>query len=613
MLDVGGTLFFAGDDGLTGPELWVSDGTAAGTRLILDILPGIDGSSPFPIAAAGGRALIYADDGDHGREPWVSDGTEAGTAMACDIRPGPGSSTFPFSYSFAAEALGLAGGTFLFQADDGTNGAEIWSTDGTPAGTVLVEDIAPGADGSYPHGFTDLGGVVLFTAWSPDSGYELWKTDGAGAATTEMVEDIRPGSDNATPTEITRVGNRAFFRAYDGTHGAELWVSDGTAAGTDLVEDILPGTDSPFFSGQRFGFADLAGKLLFFTFDVSVPTVAFWTSDGTAAGTSPVIDFAGAVFPSALLFSTGQLAVGPHVYFRAYGPDGLELWKTDGSAAGTGQVADITRLTSSVSVFHANVVLTEAWSVHGDRVEFPASDGLSGEEIWTSDGTEAGTSLLADLLAGEESSYPTVLTPLGPLTLFLSTEGLAGTDGTPAGTGLVTGGTVPGAAELHGLPGRALLRRFRYRRRHGVLEDRRQRGGHGAGGGHPARNRQLGAVLPSGFRGFRWHAVLQRLGQLRRHGAVEERRHRSRHPAGGGPAARPRLLLPRPADGRGRRAVLLRLRRRQRARAVDERRHSSRHAPRRRRPARARLRAAGAAIRREAAGGGRLPALLRGQ
>ena len=79
-------------------------------------------------------AYFVADDAAHGHQVWVSDGTPAGTVLVSDIKP---SGFRPYSATY----LGTLGDIVFFFADDRAHGRELWRTDGTPAGTWLVKDI----------------------------------------------------------------------------------------------------------------------------------------------------------------------------------------------------------------------------------------------------------------------------------------------------------------------------------------------------------------------------------------------------------------------------------------------------------------------------------------
>ncbi|RLB88642.1 MAG: hypothetical protein DRH10_07285, partial [Deltaproteobacteria bacterium] len=102
-----------------------------------------------------------------------------------------------------------------FTADDGTNGRELWTTDGTSANTTMVKDINPGAGGSDPTGLTNLNNVLYFTADDGTNGRELWMSDGTSANTT-MVKDINPGAGGSDPTGLTNLNNVLYFTADDG-------------------------------------------------------------------------------------------------------------------------------------------------------------------------------------------------------------------------------------------------------------------------------------------------------------------------------------------------------------------------------------------------------------
>ena len=110
-----------------------------------------------------------------------------------------------------------------------------------PRTLTLLKDINPGAASSSPTDFTTVGGTTYFAANDGVHGDELWKSNGTAAGTV-LVADIDPGSGSSNPTDLTNVNGTLFFAANDGVHGNELWKSNGTAAGTVLVKDINPGS-----------------------------------------------------------------------------------------------------------------------------------------------------------------------------------------------------------------------------------------------------------------------------------------------------------------------------------------------------------------------------------
>jgi ELWxxDGT repeat protein len=98
----------------------------------------------------------------------------------------------------------------LFAATDGISGTELWRSDGTSAGTVLVKDINPGAADSFPTGFFNWNGSVYFSAIDSLSGRELWKTDGTVAGTMR-VKDIEPGPQDSMSGGSIRPGNGELY------------------------------------------------------------------------------------------------------------------------------------------------------------------------------------------------------------------------------------------------------------------------------------------------------------------------------------------------------------------------------------------------------------------
>gem|GEM_PF-750645 len=402
---MGGHLYFSARDTVHGSELWQSDGTTAGTALVKDLVPGTAGSGPNDLIVAGNTLFFVASDAAHGQELWKSDGTVAGTGLLKDFFPGAEDSFFgPYI---------AIGSTLYFTAKDPAHGYELWKSDGTPAGTVLVKDLPSTSYGSQPGGFTVLGDTLYFIAQGL-SAAGLWKTDGTEAGTF-LVSDSAD-----SPAELTVAGGTLFFRAYKPEGGSRLWKSDGTAAGTSvLLEDAFP-TD----------FTVVNGTLYFLN-------AGLWKSDGTVAGTVRFAPFPSGPSP---VFRYQLTAVGDALFFVAADSRGNELWKSDGTEAGTTIVKDISSTnTSSYYEPSGASEVAPARVTIGQTTFFVANDGTHGLELWKTDGTEAGTALVKDIVSGSTGSIPEQLTPLGNTLFFSASDGtftreLWKTDGTEAGT-----------------------------------------------------------------------------------------------------------------------------------------------------------------------------------
>ncbi len=389
------TLFFAANDGVSGAELWKSDGTPVGTELVKAIRPGATEASLHELTTVDGRLYFLAYEAGLGGELWKSDGTTGGTVML---------KSFPNLASASSAELTAVGNTLFFVAEETRGDSELWMSDGTPAGTKLVKDIKPGPDGSFPQQLRALGSQLFFRAEEPDGGNELWKSDGTAPGTVR-VKDIAPGPAPSNPSELTIVGQTLFFLA-----SSSLWRSDGTEAGTVIVQDFgaLGASTVQSFTA--------VGNMLFFQLENPSHGAELWKSDGTQLGTALVKDIQQGIASS----SPQQLtAVGSTLFFVANdGAHGEELWKSDGTAAGTRLVKDIAPGEENPGFG----LLAPGPGVLLMQVD----DGQSGSEPWRSDGTAEGTYRLADLEPQAGASTPRDFRLVGTHLFFVARKSASG-------------------------------------------------------------------------------------------------------------------------------------------------------------------------------------------
>jgi ELWxxDGT repeat protein len=245
-------LFFTAFGGREGVELWQSNATSTGTKLIADIQPGSNSSSPFNLTNVGGTLFFVANDGGHGYELFKSNGTSTGTVLVNDI--------FPGSHGSFPDYLTNVNGTLFFAANDGTYGLELWQSNGTSAGTVLLGEINPGSAGSNPRYLANVSGQLFFSANDGTYGYELWDLPVGGPAPAASNPGKVPGSpappappavapasgtNAAAPSSTSRLGKQWELALW---LEAMLVVRDAGAAGEEMpwlaLLHSLPGGES---------------------------------------------------------------------------------------------------------------------------------------------------------------------------------------------------------------------------------------------------------------------------------------------------------------------------------------------------------------------------------
>ena len=206
--------------------------------------------------------------------------------------------------------------------------------------------------------------------------------------------DIYAGADSSLPFDFASFNGKVYFQANDGIHGAEAWISDGTPAGTTLLADIWPGsgTSNPHYF-------TVWNNAVYFVADDSVHGFQVWTTNGTPAGTSMLVYIP---FVSHTNWPYYFTPFNNKLFFGANDSiHGTELWETDGTSGGTSLVADNWPGAGSSSPGDYG-----GFGIAGGKLFFDANDSVHGNELWVSDGTTAGTHMVADIWAGTGSSGP---------------------------------------------------------------------------------------------------------------------------------------------------------------------------------------------------------------
>lgn len=390
LTDVNGTLFFTSTDE-HGTELWKSNGTPSGTVMVKDIYAGANDSDPKYLTDVNGVLFFIANDGVHGNELWKSDGTEGGTVLVKDINPGPGSG------STNAPNMISINGILFFAANDGTSntnfyGHGLWKSDGTEAGTVLVQYLTMGEGNIGPY-VANLNGTLLFNAVGATAyGNELWKSDGTDAGTV-LVKDINPGIyGSSTPAYMATMNGEVYFNAWDGSNYNRLWKSDGTGSGTIMNSAGLYNPKS---------LININSTLFLVGGNGQTGNSLLWKSDGTELGTIVVKD----IYPNGNPGISYLTDVDGSLFFVANdGIHGSEVWKSDGTELGTIMVRDISTQSSSSPQF---------LTAHGGYLYFST---IVGYDLWRTDGTEAGTISVGNF-SGSYAS-PSYMTHCGNLLFF---------------------------------------------------------------------------------------------------------------------------------------------------------------------------------------------------
>lgn len=320
------SLFLIADDyfyftGINGKRLYKSDGTESGTTVVLS-RTNLDHPAFKDLVEINSILYFGFDDGDHGFELWKTDGTAQGSVMVKDIRTGESDSYPEGMFNFKNK--------LYFTADDGVHGRELWTSDGTQSGTYMVKDIFNPSGGSINYSIEEDNNFLIledyFLFYARDSYYdfELWRSDGTEAG-TQRVKDINPGIDNGSPISDrtlfgATIGNIAIFAAYLPSTGVELWRTDGTEEGTTLIKDIYPGQFDGIMGKFAGGFFIEYGGKIYFGGKNNIEKI--WVTDGTPAGTQQFINLK----PNQSEVYQNYLISDGKLFFK----DNQKVYRTDG-------------------------------------------------------------------------------------------------------------------------------------------------------------------------------------------------------------------------------------------------------------------------------------------
>jgi ELWxxDGT repeat protein len=366
-------------------------------------------------------------------------------------------------------------GHVYFAANDGIHGQELWRTDGTEAGTTLVKDLTPGVGSSEISPPVEFSGEMYFFVYRPYSPGRLWKSDGTSGGTVPVTD---PGY---VSTLAPVVFNGSMYFAGGGPDGVGLYQSDGTAAGTTRVAALksisylFRAPDGLVIFANRDSYTR-AGETVFVSDGNTIVNTQIYADYFTSYGSVKTAEFDGALYVSMYLphsagvvfrtdgtiGGTSFIASGHAEAMTARGDEilmhisssytsGAALWSSDG--------------TQAVKYFefgHDTGASPDGMFALGQRAVFvtgPFSDEQSnfGYDLWTTDGTAAGTSTIG-ISDPANVEYIALIASAGQHAYFqvlrhdsFKAE-LWQTDGTAAGTHLIRGGLDIGYTSLGLIP-----------------------------------------------------------------------------------------------------------------------------------------------------------------
>ena len=377
--------FFIGKEQYNIPKLIVSDGTTAGTR----VLDQVDNAKAIVFK----NKLYYQKRVNQQYKIYVTDGSAGSSSVFAD-------SVNNRTLLFATEDV------LFFMKNN-----KLWRTDGTTANTYSISDNYQNS--SFPRKFYAFLDKIYFET---------------GINNRWLIEGNQIKSFDLVPSDIDLFFNGIelngiyYTAGKDDIDGCELWRTDGTPQGTFLVKDLNPAfiqynISRSAFSGSPRGFAILNNKIIFLS------DLGIWTTDGTASGTTlirPIEDVNHNYYNAWLdiLFEyrpNHGILNGQYFIEIENTKHGNELWMSDGTAEGT-YILDISKGSGDALEKHR----TKPVALFDNYLYFEANNNILGLELWRTDGTIAGTTIMKDINSGVKGTNLLDIKNIGDKLLFIS-------------------------------------------------------------------------------------------------------------------------------------------------------------------------------------------------
>ncbi|MBD3881757.1 hypothetical protein IFO70_08330 [Phormidium tenue FACHB-886] len=444
---VGNFAYFSASDE-NGSALWRTDGTLDGTKKIRNFSSIT--SEKFAVVGSGAAANVYfvADDGVTGSELWTTDGTTA--RQVADFQTNGTASSDPKQLMALGDRLYFTAKTAnqitnLYRTANSAGTAVelvaraseiVTNPDGTASAAPVVanlsttEMIADNATGTlYFTGRLQIGAGAGATS----SGNELLSVTNNNVF---GLTDFQPGSDSSSLRNLTLIGNKLFATAFvGGSFDPRLIRVDGFGTSPNYTI-VQQGADTLTVDGKLQYTLTANGTLYFTAANASQGKEIFkldnaLTVVGTGTGAGKTVD-ATLLKDVQLGTSVGSepfnlLSIGNEIYFFADdGEAGRELWKSDGTDAGTVLVRNNGGSPRGSIADNASMVLFQ------NTLYFAADNEVDGRQVWTYDPAAPANSQLKQIIInripgqGAEGSSPIQFTVAGSNLFFNATDGLSG-------------------------------------------------------------------------------------------------------------------------------------------------------------------------------------------